>query len=294
MVDTSDEWITKRTGIKERRVAGPGDTVAFMATEASRRALESAGTDASEIDLILVGTSTSAYAFPSTATLVQHALGCRNVPAMDISAACSGFVYVMDIANQYIRSGACRKVLVVGADIITAACDQTDRTTIVLFGDGAGAAVMGASEEQGLILSHLHSDGSYSQLLTLPYVSTQDPAQENRFLYMKGNEVFKVAVNTLSRLVTDTFELAGMDKGELDWLVPHQANLRIIKATADRLGLGMDRVIVTLDRQGNTSAASVALALDEGVRSGRIQRGQLILLEAFGGGFTWGSVLMRY
>ncbi len=294
MVDTSDEWITKRTGIKERHIAGEGETVAFMATEAARKALEAAQVVPEEIDLILVGTSSSSHAFPSTANYVQHNLGCRNVPAMDISAACSGFVYVMDIANQYIKAGTCRKVLIIGSDIISNACDQTDRTTIVLFGDGAGAAVIGASEEEGIILSHLHSDGSYGDLLTLPYIDTQNPAQENRYLYMKGNEVFKVAVNTLSHLVTDTLELAGIDKSQLDWLVPHQANLRIIKATADKLGLSMDQVIVTLDRHGNTSAASVPLALDEGIRSGRIRRGQLILLEAFGGGFTWGSALIRY
>jgi 3-oxoacyl-[acyl-carrier-protein] synthase-3 len=294
MVDTSDEWITKRTGIKERHIAGEGETVAFMATEAARKALEAAQVAPEEIDLILVGTSSSSHAFPSTANYVQHNLGCRNVPAMDISAACSGFVYVMDIANQYIKAGTCRKVLIIGSDIISNACDQTDRTTIVLFGDGAGAAVIGASEEEGIILSHLHSDGSYGDLLTLPYIDTQNPAQENRYLYMKGNEVFKVAVNTLSHLVTDTLELAGIDKSQLDWLVPHQANLRIIKATADKLGLSMDQVIVTLDRHGNTSAASVPLALDEGIRSGRIRRGQLILLEAFGGGFTWGSALIRY
>jgi 3-oxoacyl-[acyl-carrier-protein] synthase-3 len=294
MVDTSDEWITKRTGIKERHIAGEGETVEYMALEASKRALEAAQVSPEEIDLILVGTSSSSHAFPSTANYVQHNLGCRTVPAMDVSAACSGFVYVMDIANQYIKSGACRKVLIIGADIISNACDQTDRTTIVLFGDGAGAAVVGASEEEGIILSHLHSDGSYGELLSLPYINTQDPAQENRYLYMKGNEVFKVAVNTLSHLVTDTFELAGIDKSQLDWLVPHQANLRIIKATADKLGLSMDQVIITLDRHGNTSAASVPLALDEGVRSGRIKRGQLILLEAFGGGFTWGSALIRY
>lgn len=294
MVDTSDEWITKRTGIKERHIASADETLAFMATEAARRALEAAGVSADEIDLVLVGTSTSAHAFPSTAALVQHGLGCRDIPAMDVAAACSGFVYVMDIANQYIRCASAKKVLIIGADIISNTCDQTDRTTIVLFGDGAGAAVLGASEEPGIILSHLHSDGSYSELLSLPVVDPQNPAQENRYLYMKGNEVFKVAVNTLSRLVTETFELAGIDKSQLDWLVPHQANLRIIKATADKLGLPMERVVVTLDRQGNTSAASVALALDEGVRSGRIRRGQLILLEAFGGGFTWGSALVRF
>ncbi len=294
MVDTSDEWITKRTGIKERRIADSNETVAYMATEAARRALEAAATTAEEIDLILLATSTSAYAFPSAATLVQHNLGCRNIAAMDVSAACSGFVYVLDIANQYIKAGSCKKVLIIGVDIISNTCDQSDRTTIVLFGDGAGAAVIGASQEEGLILSHLHSDGKYAELLTLPNIDPQKPDQENRYLYMKGNEVFKVAVNTLSHLVVETFEMAGIDKAELDWLVPHQANLRIIKATADKLDLSMDQVIVTLDKHGNTSAASVALALDEGVRSGKIQRGQLILLEAFGGGFTWGSALIRY
>ncbi|MGN1356876.1 MAG: beta-ketoacyl-ACP synthase III [Succinivibrionaceae bacterium] len=294
MVDTSDDWITKRTGIKQRHIAEGQETVAFMAVEAARKALEAASVKPEEIDLILVGTSTSANFFPSTACLVQVALGCRCVPAMDISAACSGFVYVLSIADQYIRSGTCKKVLIIGADAISSTCDQTDRTTIVLFGDGAGAAVVGASEEEGVICTHICADGNYASYLSLPVIGQQTPDQEDRYLHMKGNEVFKVAVTTLSRLVSETFEIAGYDPKQLDWLVPHQANLRIIKATADRLGLDMDQVIVTLDKQGNTSAASVALALDEGVRSGRIRRGQLLLLEAFGGGFTWGSALIRF
>lgn len=294
MVDTSDEWITKRTGIKQRHIVDENETVAFMATEAAKKALEASSVSPEEIDLILVGTSTSAYVFPSTACQVQMNLGCRSIPAMDISAACSGFVYVLSIADQYIKSGACKKVLIIGADAISSTCDQSDRTTIVLFGDGAGAAVLGASEEQGVICTHIQADGKYGSYLSLPNINQQTPDQEERYLHMKGNDVFKVAVTTLSRLVSETFDIAGISTSELDWLVPHQANLRIIKATADRLDLSMDQVIVTLDLQGNTSAASVALALDEGVRSGRIKRGQLILLEAFGGGFTWGSALVRF
>ncbi len=294
MVETSDEWITKRTGIKQRHIAEGNETVPFMATEAAKRALEASSVNPEDIDLILVGTSTSNCVFPSTACQVQVALGCRSIPAMDISAACSGFVYVLSIADQYIKSGTCKKVLIIGADAISTTCDQTDRTTIVLFGDGAGAAVVGASEEPGVLCTHIQADGNYGSYLSLPVIGQQTPDQEDRYLHMKGNEVFKVAVTTLSRLVTETFEIAKIATSELDWLVPHQANLRIIKATADRLDLSMDQVIVTLDKQGNTSAASVALALDEGVRSGRIKRGQLILLEAFGGGFTWGSALVRF
>lgn len=294
MVDTSDEWIMKRTGIKSRHIANNEESVEFMAAEAAKKALEASGTSPEEIDLILVGTSTPTHAFPSVACCVQHALGCRQIPAMDIAAACSGFVYVLNVAVQYIKSGAAKKVLIIGADRVADTCDQTDRTTIVLFGDGAGAAVLGATEEEGVIFSHVQADGEFGHLLSLLNANRQEPDNPDRFIKMAGREVFKVAVNTLSHLVSETFEKAGIDPSELDWLVPHQANLRIISATAEKLKLPMEQVIVTLDHHGNTSAASVPLALDEGVRSGKIKRGQLLLLEAFGGGFTWGAALVRF
>ena len=251
MVDTSNEWIIERTGIRERRIASEKETTSYMGYQAALKAIEASGLT-------------------------------------------SGFVYGLSIADQYIRCGTCRNVLVIGVDIVSNTCNQDDRTTIILFGDGAGAAVVSASEEPGIITTHIQSDGQFGHLLSLHRVDCQNPAQEDRFLHMDGREVFKVAVNTLSSLVSSTFEQAGMDPSELDWLVPHQANVRIIQATARKLGLSMDQVILTLDRQGNTSAASVPLALDEGIRSGKIKRGQLLLLEAFGGGFTWGSALVRY
>lgn len=294
MVDTSNEWIIERTGIRERRIASEKETTSYMGYQAALKAIEASGLTAQDIDLILVGTSTAEYAFPTTACQIQNLLGCRAVPAFDFVAACSGFVYGLSIADQYIRCGTCRNVLVIGVDIVSNTCNQDDRTTIILFGDGAGAAVVSASEEPGIITTHIQSDGQFGHLLSLHRVDCQNPDQEDRFLHMDGREVFKVAVNTLSSLVSSTFEQAGMDPFELDWLVPHQANVRIIQAIARKLGLSMDQVILTLDRQGNTSAASVPLALDEGIRSGKIKRGQLLLLEAFGGGFTWGSALVRY
>lgn len=294
MVDTSDQWITERTGIKERHIACENDTTASMGAEAAKKAIEAAGITPNDIDLILVATSTSNYVFPSTACQIQNLLGCNNVGAMDIVAACSGFIYCLNIADQYIRSGTHKHILIVGADTVSSTCDPQDRTTIILFGDGAGAAVIGASEEQGIITSYIQSDGQFGKLLSLRKYDCQNPSQEDRFLHMDGREVFKVAVNTLSSLVTKTFEMANISPSELDWLVPHQANMRIISATARKLGIDLDQVIVTLDHHGNTSAASVPLALDEGVRSGKIKRGQLLLLEAFGGGFTWGSALVRF
>lgn len=294
MVDTSDEWIIERTGIKERRIASSEETTSYMGYQAALKALEAANLTADQIDLVLVGTSTAEYAFPTTACQIQTMLGCRDIPAFDFVAACSGFVYGLNIADQYIKTGTHKNILVVGVDLVSNTCNQEDRTTIILFGDGAGAAVIGASEKPGIITSHIHSDGQFGNLLSLRKVDCQNPNQEDRFLHMEGREVFKVAVNTLSSLVSYTFEQAHMDPKELDWLVPHQANVRIIQATARKLGLSMEQVILTLDHHGNTSAASVPLALDEGIRSGKIQRDQLLLLEAFGGGFTWGSALIRY
>jgi 3-oxoacyl-[acyl-carrier-protein] synthase-3 len=263
-----------------------------MAFEASKLALEAAGITADELDLIIVGTTSSPNAFPSVACELQNLLGTTGQPAFDLAAACSGFSYGLSIANVYIKTGAAKNVLVVGVDSMSKACDPNDRSTIILFGDGAGAAVIGASDEPGILSADIHADGKYGELLKLPNVDRT--SLESQWMYMKGNEVFKVAVNTLSRLVTETLEKNGVDKSQLDWLVPHQANLRIISATAKKLGLSMDQVIVNLDKYGNTSSASVAIALDEGVRSGRIKRGQMILLESFGGGFTWGAALIKY
>lgn len=293
MVDTSDEWITTRTGIKERRVAGPDETVASMAHLAAQPALEMANIDKQQIGLIIVATASNQYAFPSAAAELQANLGIKDAIAFDISAACSGFVYALSIADQYIKNGSVNYALVVGADILTRTLDPNDRGTIVIFGDGAGAVVLGQSQEPGIISTHLHGDGQYGQLLRLPYVDRRSLDKPD-YLVMQGNDVFKVAVRELAHLVEETLSANGIDKSELDWLVPHQANLRIISATAKKLGMGMDKVIVTLDKQGNTSAASVPCALDMGVRDGRIQRNQLILLEAFGGGFVWGSALVRF
>ncbi|PXZ03159.1 beta-ketoacyl-ACP synthase III [Gilliamella apicola] len=293
MVDTSDEWITTRTGIKERRIAAPDETVTSMAYEAAINAIEMADIDKQEIGLIIVATATSVNAFPSSATELQAKLELGDVIAFDVSAACSGFIYALDIADKYVKSGAIKYALVVGSDMLTRGVNPNDRGTIIIFGDGAGAVVVGASQEPGIIASHLHADGRYGELLKYPYVdrrSLNDPV----YMTMQGNEVFKIAVKELSNLVDELLNENAFKKSDLDWLVPHQANLRIISATAKRLDMDMSKVIVTLDKQGNTSAASVPCALDTGVRDGRIKRGQLILLEAFGGGFVWGSALVKF
>ncbi|WP_310607885.1 beta-ketoacyl-ACP synthase III [Buttiauxella brennerae] len=293
MVDTSDEWIVTRTGIRERRIAGPDETVATMAFAAAVRALEMAEIDKSEIGLIIVATTSSTHAFPSAACQVQAMLGIKGCPAFDVAAACAGFTYALSVADQYVKSGAVKHALVIGSDVLARTCDPTDRGTIIIFGDGAGAVVLSASEEPGIISTHLHADGSYGELLTLPNVDRVNP-ENSIHLSMAGNEVFKVAVTELAHIVDETLEANNLDRSDLDWLVPHQANLRIISATAKKLGMSLDNVVVTLDRHGNTSAASVPAAFDEAVRDGRIQRGQLVLLEAFGGGFTWGSALVRF
>ncbi|AUV00800.1 beta-ketoacyl-ACP synthase III [Phytobacter ursingii] len=293
MVDTSDEWIVTRTGIRERRIAAPDETVSTMGFEAATRALEMAGISADEIGLIIVATTSATHAFPSAACQVQNMLGVKGCPAFDVAAACAGFTYALSIADQYVKSGAVKNALVIGSDVLARTCDPADRGTIIIFGDGAGAVVLGASEEPGIISTHLHADGRYGELLTLPNADRVHP-ENPIFLTMAGNEVFKVAVTELSRIVDETLEANNLQRSELNWLVPHQANLRIISATAKKLGMSLDNVVVTLDRHGNTSAASVPCALDEAVRDGRIQRGQLILLEAFGGGFTWGSALVRF
>lgn len=293
MVDTSDEWIVTRTGIRERRIAAPDETVATMGFEAAKRAIDMAGIDKTEIGLIIVATTSATHAFPSAACQVQNLLEIKGCPAFDVAAACAGFTYALSIADQYVKSGAVKHALVIGADVLARTCDPSDRGTIIIFGDGAGAAVLSASEEQGIISTHLHADGSYGELLTLPNLDRVTPDSPT-YLTMAGNEVFKVAVTELAHIVEETLAANNIDRAELDWLVPHQANLRIISATARKLGMDMDKVVVTLDRHGNTSAASVPCALDEAVRDGRIKPGQLVLLEAFGGGFTWGSALVRF
>lgn len=298
IVETSDQWIQERTGIKERRVAAEDQTTCDLAEQAARGALEASGLLPQDIDLLVVGTTTPDLIFPSTACLLQHRLGIRECGAFDINAACSGFVYALSVADQYIRSGQAKHVLVVGAETLTRMLDWSDRQTCVLFGDGAGAVVLSADTEPGILSTHIHANGEHADLLKVDVgVSRGFKADQPRVgisVMMRGNEVFKVAVNTLGRIVEETLEANAIDRSELDWLIPHQANLRIIKATAKKLQMPMDQVIVTVDRHGNTSAASVPLALHEAISSGRVQRGQLLLLEAFGGGFTWASALLRY
>lgn len=292
MVDTSDEWIVTRTGIRERRIAGLDETVATMGFQAAEKALEMAGIDKDDIGLIIVATTSSSHAFPSSACQVQRMLGIKDAASFDLAAACAGFTYALSVADQYVKSGAVKHAIVIGSDVLSRALDPEDRGTIILFGDGAGAVVLGASEQSGIMSTHLHADGRYGELLALPYPDRQQ--DQPAYVTMAGNEVFKVAVTELAHIVDETLQANNLDRTALDWLVPHQANLRIISATAKKLGMGMDKVVITLDRHGNTSAASVPSAFDEAVRDGRIQRGQLVLLEAFGGGFTWGSALVRF
>ncbi len=297
-VDTSDEWIVSRTGIRQRHIAGDGETTCDLAHGAAMAAMQAAGVTADEIELIVLGTTTPDIIFPSTACLLQHRLGANGCAAFDVNAACSGFVYALSIADKFIRCGTVKTALVVGSETLSRMVDWTDRSTCVLFGDGAGAVVLKAESEPGILSTHLHADGGYKELLWNPVgVSTgfkpEEPNCGVRVL-MRGSDVFKVAVKTLDRVVDETLAANGMDRHAIDWLIPHQANLRIIQATAKRLDMPMDRVIVTVDKHGNTSSGSVPLALDFAVRSGKVQRGQTLLLEAFGGGFTWGSALLRY
>jgi 3-oxoacyl-[acyl-carrier-protein] synthase-3 len=297
MVDTSDAWITERTGIKKRHIAAENEFTCDLAEHAARAALSSARITPSDIDLIIVATTTPDQVFPSTACLLQSRLGIHGAAAFDIQAVCTGFVYALGVADKFIRSGTHRNVLVVGAETLSRIIDWTDRSTCVLFADGAGAVVLQASDEPGILSTHLHADGQYSELLMVRGgVSTNYAAVRDAtaFIEMQGNEVFKIAVNTLGRIVDETLEANRMDRSEIDWLVPHQANIRIIAATARKLGMSMDNVVVTVQDHGNTSAASVPLALDVAVRDGRIKRGDTLLLEAFGGGFTWGSALIKY
>lgn len=295
-VETSDAWIYERTGIKSRRIAGADETASSMGEIAARQAIKNAGIDPENIDLIIVATGTPDRVYPSTACLLQQRLGIKSCVAFDIQAACSGAIFALSIADQYIKSGAAKHVLIVGSEICSRIVDWSDRSTCILFGDGAGALLLGASDEAGVLSTHIWSDGGYEDMLYCPnpQVSTETNKHELGYITMRGNEVFKVAVNTLERIVDETLEANDMQKSDIDWLVPHQANIRIIAATAKKLKMPMDQVIVTLESQGNTSSASVLLALHEGINDGRIKRGQTILLEAFGAGFTWGSALLKY
>lgn len=297
MVDTTDQWIFERTGIRKRHIAVEGQTTCDLAEAAARRALDAADIDPATLDLIIVATTTPDRIFPSTACLVQERLGVQGCPAFDVQAVCTGFIYALSIAEKFIRTGAARRALVIGAETLSRITDWTDRGTCVLFGDGAGAVILEASEEPGILSTHLHADGQYKDLLTVPAGVSQgyEKVQAGKaYMTMQGNEVFKVAVNTLGDIVDEALAANHLEKSDIDWLVPHQANIRIIAATAKKLKMPMERVIVTVQEHGNTSAASVPLALDVAVRDGRIKRGDTLLLEAFGGGFTWGSALVRY
>lgn len=297
MMDTSDEWIRERTGICRRHIAADGEACSDMSMAAASRAIEMAGIEAADIDLIIVATVTPDQVFPSTACIVQRRLGIHGCPAFDIQAACSGFVYALDLANRLIETGGATTALVIGSELLSRITNWEDRATAVLFGDGAGAVILQPSDEPGILATHMHSDGQYADLLQVPQGigSGYDAVRaEAAFIQMNGNAVFRRAVATLDSIARETLADHGVGKQDIDWLVPHQANLRIITAAAKRLDLPMERVVVTVDEQANTSSASIPLALDTAVRDGRIQRGQLLLFEAFGAGFTWGSALLRF
>jgi 3-oxoacyl-[acyl-carrier-protein] synthase-3 len=297
IVDTTDQWIRERTGISKRHIAADGQNTVDLAEYAARRALEAAGRDAQDVDLIIVATTTPDRVFPSTACLLQKRLDLHGCAAFDIQAVCTGFVYALSVADKFVRTGTAKCALVVGAETLSRVLDWTDRSTCVLFGDGAGAVLVEASDEPGILSTHLHADGAYEHLLMVPGGVSQgykSLEKGNGYVTMKGNEVFKVAVNTLGRIVDETLEANSLEKTDIDWLIPHQANIRIIQATAKKLKMPMDHVVVTVDEHGNTSGASVPLALDVAVRDGRIKRGETLLMEAFGGGFTWGSILLKF
>ena len=293
-IDTSDEWITTRTGIRSRYLAEPGTTSSQLGLAAAQRALEMAGVDARELDLIIVATSTPDFIFPSTACLIQGQLGNKGAAAFDVQAVCSGFTYALGIADKFIRSGSHKKALVIGAEVFSRILDWSDRGTCVLFGDGAGAVVLEASDRPGILSTALHADGSMSGILNVPGQVCAGQVTGDPFLRMDGQAVFKFAVRVLTEVAEEVCQIAGVQTTDVDWLIPHQANIRIIEATGKRLGIPKDKVIVTVDRHGNTSAASVPLALDEAVRDGRIQRGQKVLLEGVGGGFAWGAALLEF
>jgi 3-oxoacyl-[acyl-carrier-protein] synthase III len=297
MVDTTDEWITDRTGIRERHIAAADETTADMAAHAARKAIAAAAVSAADIDLVIVATTTPDQIFPSTACLLQQRLGIHGPAAFDIQAVCTGFVYALAVADQFIRNGTARCALVVGADALSRITDWSDRSTCVLFGDGAGAVVLKADSRPGILSTHLHADGRYNELLQVPAGVSRgyDALRKGEaYMQMQGNEVFRVAVNTLGKIAEEVLAANQLDKADLDWLVPHQANTRIISATARKLNMPMDKVVVTVGTHGNTSAASVPLALDVAIRDGRIKSGDNVLMEAFGGGFTWGAALICY
>lgn len=297
LVDTSDEWIRTRTGIERRHIAAEKETTCDLAEQAARRAMDAAGIGPEDLDLIVVGTTTPDQVFPNVGCLLQERFGIHDCPAFSLETACTGFIYALSIADKFVRLGDATHALVIGAETLTRLVDWQDRSTCVLFGDGAGAVILGPSEEPGILSSHLHADGNYKDLLYFPSGVSKnfnDWRAGNNYIQMKGNEVFRVAVKTLGGMVSEALSDAGIGSQDVDWLIPHQANLRIIEATAKRLKMSMDKVVVTVQDHANTSSASVPMALDVAVRDGRIQRGQTLLLESFGGGFTWGSVLLKY
>ena len=295
IVDTSDSWIQERTGIKQRHIIADNETTTDLAVNAARKAIEAAKITPQDIDLIIVATTTPTRIFPSTASLVQQQLGIHHSPAFDIQAVCTGFIYALSVADKFIQAGTTKRALVIGAEANSRIIDWQDRNTCVLFGDGAGAVIIEASDTPGILSTHLHADGQYNHLLTVPAgpgnVASHDLSP---YIQMQGNEVFKIAVKTLSQIVDEVLTENQLSREDIDWLIPHQANIRIIKATAKKLAMSMSQVIVTVDNHGNTSAASIPLALDQAVQQGRFLPGQKLLLEAFGGGFTWGAVLLNY
>jgi 3-oxoacyl-[acyl-carrier-protein] synthase-3 len=291
-LDTTDEWITSRTGIKQRHIVSPGQQTSDLAFEAARKAISNSNINTDEIDLIIVATTTPDKIFPSTACNVQTKLGIKNCPAFDIQAVCSGFIYALSVADKFIKTKSAKNILVIGADSMSKITDYTDRSNAILWGDGAGAVVLSSSDQQGILSTHIHADGKYEELLHVPKRNVENKVKQT--IEMQGSQVFKIAVNTLDKIVDETLIANQLKKEDIDWVVPHQANFRILEATAKKLEMGMDKVIVTIDRHGNTSAASIPLALDDGIQSGKIKPGHLLLMEAFGGGFTWGSALIRY
>jgi 3-oxoacyl-[acyl-carrier-protein] synthase-3 len=291
-LDTTDEWITSRTGIKQRHIVSPSEQTSDLAFEAAQRAIDNSNINTDEIDLIIIATTTPDKIFPSTACKVQTKLGIKNCPAFDVQAVCSGFIYGLSIADKFIKTNSAKNILVIGADSMSKITDYTDRSNAILWGDGAGAVVLSASDQQGILSTHIHADGQYEELLHVPKRNVGNKIQQT--IEMQGSQVFKIAVNTLDRIVDEALIANQLKKEDIDWLVPHQANIRILEATAKKLGMGMDKVIVTINRHGNTSAASIPLALDDGIQGGKIKPGHLLLMEAFGGGFTWGSALIRY
>ena len=296
MVDTTDEWIRSRTGVERRHIVAPEQTTSDMCVEAAKIAIEDAGIEVADIDMVLVGTTSPDLIFPNCATLVQHRLGIPACPAIGMEAACTSFIYALTTADKFIKAGEAKCALVIGAECISKLVDWTDRNTCVLFGDGAGAVIVKPSDSPGIIATHLGADGQYKDLLYYPVGASKDlhvAGTDQAAITMIGSEVFKVAVKTLGNVATEILEKAGIGQDELDWLIPHQANIRIIQATAKRLNLPMEKVILTVQDHGNTSAASVPMALDVSRRDGRVKPGQLVLMEAFGGDFTWGSVLLR-